>query len=151
MSAQEPFIVLSVLLSMKRVFLTLLLLCPALAQAGQWCLVIDETEFCDFVKPEPCYRAAANRGGSCRPNYKTVGASGGNRWCIVTATSKNCVHRFKLRCVNEARSIKGAGCVENIDLILRSSREGGAADGGKCDNIECEIRALGDAGIDVSQ
>jgi hypothetical protein len=130
---------------MKRIVLTLLLLFPVLAQAGPWCLFTDATESCTFKDAEVCYRAASERGGFCRPNAREVGVMGGNRWCIVTATSKNCVHRFKKRCMSDARGKPGAACIENIDQLLAQKRMRGAGDSGlgECKDLVCDMRMSG--------
>jgi hypothetical protein len=130
---------------MKRAILIFLLLFPVLSMAAPWCRVLDTSEICRFELAEDCYQAARFGGGYCRPNSKEAGVGGVARWCIVTATSKKCIHRFRTRCMNDARQIEGAGCVENIDLALQSKRmrRGSAGGEGACEDIACEMREAG--------
>ena len=129
---------------MKRAILIFLLLFPVLSLAGPWCQVLDASENCRFQLAEDCYKATSALGGYCRPNYKDAGTGGVARWCIATATSRKCNHFFRSRCMAEAREMEGAGCVENLDLALQGrKRKGGIGGEGACDNLECELRALG--------
>jgi hypothetical protein len=130
---------------MKRAILIFLLLFPVLSLASPWCQVLDNTENCSFELAEDCYQVASAFGGYCRPNSLEAGTGGVSRWCIVTATSRKCVHKFRTRCMAIARQMEGAGCVENIELALQVKK---ASDGfdrgeGKCDNLACELSALG--------
>jgi hypothetical protein len=139
-----------VLTFMKSAILIFLLLFPILSLAAPWCQVLDTTEYCRFELVEDCYKAASVSGGYCRPNSKEAGVGGIARWCIVTATSKRCIHRFRTRCLVEARKLEGAGCVENMDLALqakRLSRQGSGGGETKCEDLACEMRSLG-VGVD---
>jgi hypothetical protein len=130
---------------MKRVVLIFLLLFPVLSLAGPWCQVMDSSEYCNFELAEECYKAASVLGGYCRPNSIDVGTGGVARWCVVTATQRTCIYRFRARCMALARQLEGAGCVENIELALQSKalRQGVIGGEGKCDNVACELSVLG--------
>jgi hypothetical protein len=140
----EPFRAEPVLIFMKRAVLIFLLLFPVLSLAAPWCRVLDNSEICRFSLAEDCYKAASILGGYCRPNYQEAGTGGVARWCIITSTSRKCIHRFKVRCMNEARSIEGAGCVENIELALLNNtlRKGQKSGEAGCEDIACELRLM---------
>ncbi len=128
---------------MQKILLTLLLMFPAISQAGPWCLIRDENENCRFKLANDCYIAVAHStGGSCRPNYKEMGVSGDAQWCLVSAQFRRCNYRFKTACIREARAVNG-GCVENIEkaLFLSDKRKNfGVA---SCEgDFACEARAV---------
>jgi hypothetical protein len=56
--------------NVQKILVIFLLMFPAICQAGTWCLIRDENEYCNFESSEACYSVAAARGGSCRENYK---------------------------------------------------------------------------------
>jgi len=125
---------------MQKILLTLLLMFPAIIQAGPWCLVRDENVNCRFLLADDCYKVVANStGGSCRPNYREMGAQGEAQWCLVTAQFRNCRYRFKTACIRDARAVNG-GCVENIEkaLVYRWRGFGEASCQG---DLACEERA----------
>jgi hypothetical protein len=123
----QPFIELPVvpwvLNSMRRVILFLLLTCPLPALAGDsaWCLVIDGIEQCKYATAEKCYESRASLRGSCRMNYKSLGAAGDMRYCLITANSRDCTYNGKAACLGAARSVKG-GCVENVNKYMDAAR-----------------------------
>lgn len=128
---------------MKKLILISILMFPAVSLAGPWCQVTESVENCRFNTADACYKSLRSLGGYCRPNYKEAGVSGNARWCVVTATSKSCVHRFKSRCDNDARRRgDGAGCVENIELALQNSKLRKGFEQQECADISCELRTL---------
>ncbi|TDJ45692.1 MAG: hypothetical protein E2O50_01090 [Gammaproteobacteria bacterium] len=60
--------------------------------------------------------------------------SGESRWCVVSASGRNCNFSGRGRCLNAARAIN-AGCVENTERAVRIARqsqgffEGGSSKG----------------------
>ncbi len=125
---------------MRIPLLALLLMLPTLSQAAGWCLVLDERESCRFSTAEDCYKTARFQGGSCRPNYKSVGViSDRGDWCVITADSKNCSYNVRQQCLYAARRING-GCVENVEKSLAEEAAGiEASQAGTCD-LDCQLK-----------
>lgn len=123
-----------------------LYLVSAAVLAAPWCLIKDAREICIYDSSEQCYNAVAREGGSCRENYREVGAIGGARYCVVTSKFRRCQYRNRDRCVRAALAVDG-GCVDNIERALelsaRSKREGNTSQ--ECEDIACELElaALG--------
>jgi len=100
-----------------------LLLAPALASAGPWCLVKDASENCRFQTAEECYTLSNRQGGYCKPNPREVGVAGRQAYCVITAGRRECNYRSKGRCLQRARQIQG-GCVRNTEEDLRRAAAG---------------------------
>ena len=129
---------------MRKILLTLLLLFPVISLAGPWCLVIDGNERCSYKSAEACYQASSSRGGSCRENYRSLGAKGNYPWCLVTSQSRRCVYGVKEACLRAARNVNG-GCVDNTELALKKSQSSKRAKsallGCEEGDVACEISA----------
>jgi hypothetical protein len=110
--------------TMRQLLLISLLLFPVITLAGgpgAWCLVHDEDEMCRYNTAEACYNDVAMRGGFCRENSRILGMSGKKRWCVVSASGRNCNFSGRGRCLDKARAIN-AGCVENTEEALAKKR-----------------------------
>jgi hypothetical protein len=132
-----------VLKNVRKILLILLLMFPVISLAiGEWCLVRDGAEFCQYSSSEACYGAAEESGGECRQNYRAVGSKGGRRWCLVTATNRVCKYSVVDACLRAARDVNG-GCVENIERALREAKAFGFGDeiNDNCEegDIACEL------------
>jgi hypothetical protein len=131
-----------VLKNVRKILLILLLMFPVISlAAGEWCLVRDGIEFCQYSSSEACYGAAEDSGGDCRQNYRAVGSKGGARWCVVTATNRECRYGAAEGCLRAAREVNG-GCVENIERALTKAQSGGfgtMADGCAEGDLSCEL------------
>ena len=105
---------------MQKVFITVLFMLPALAQAAPWCLHLDEKIICNYNTAENCYNVASKSGGSCRPNSVERGMRGNGTYCLVTADFRYCTY-YSLRACSrqlEKREPGTAGCVENTEKAL---------------------------------
>jgi hypothetical protein len=136
---------------MRKILLTLLLMFPAISQAGPWCLVRDEIVNCKFLLANDCYEAVANStGGSCRPNYREMGVQGEAQWCLVTAQFRRCTYSFKTSCIRAARTVNG-GCVENLELALFFSDKRQDFEVASCEgDFACEREASMGSGMESS-
>ena len=109
---------------MRKLLITAaLLLAPALASAGPWCLVRDALENCRYLDAESCYEQANTKGGYCKPNPRELGVVGRAPYCVITAGRKECSFRSKGRCLLRARQVQG-GCVRNTEEDLRRAAAG---------------------------
>lgn len=119
--------------SMMRLLLLLsVLILPSAALAGgsaPWCHIINEDEYCSFKTAESCYKRAAS-GGSCRENPRIVGVQGERRWCVVSASGRNCNYGGQRSCLRAAQSMNG-GCVVNTEKILKFAKRGGLKNQGR--------------------
>jgi hypothetical protein len=131
-----------VLKNVRKILLILLLMFPVISlAAGEWCLVRDGAEFCEYSSSQACYGAAEDSGGDCRQNYRQVGSKGGQRWCLMTATKRSCRYGTANGCLKAAREANG-GCVENIEKALREAQVfGGGGGSDECSegDIACEL------------
>jgi len=101
----------------------------ALAAGGApWCHIVNENEDCGFQTAESCYARAAS-GGSCRENPRILGVQGDRKWCVVSASGRNCTFGGQRLCLQAAKTMNG-GCVENTEKRLQYARRGGLKDKG---------------------
>ena len=116
-----------------------LYLVSAAVMAAPWCLIKNEREICIYDAAEDCYNAVAREGGSCRENFREVGAIGGARYCVVTSKFRRCQYRNRDRCVRAALAVNG-GCVDNIERALElSARRKAEARASDCEDLACEL------------
>ena len=104
---------------MRQLILTLAFMLPAIAQAGPWCLMLDENMGCSFETSNECYLVAGKQGGNCIPNPLEAGVYGEKAWCVVTSNSRRCIYPFQTRCAQVAARLNG-GCVPNTEKLLKA-------------------------------
>jgi hypothetical protein len=137
--------------TMRKLLLSILLMTPALVQAGPWCLVRDENERCNFLTADDCYVDALAAGGTCRPNYRDPAVIGARPWCVISATTRWCNYYSQQPCLDAARKMNG-GCVPNTEQkIAQSSLKNKAAGFGDVaadickGDLACEAKLAGSA------
>jgi len=105
---------------MRQLMLTIVFMLPAIAQAGPWCLMLDENMGCSFASSEACYLVAGKQGGNCIPNPLEAGVYGEKAWCVITSNSRRCIYPFQTRCAEVAARLNG-GCVPNTEKLLETA------------------------------
>jgi hypothetical protein len=137
---------------MRQLMLIIVFMLPAIAQAGPWCLTLNEVMGCSYVSSDACYEAAGKRGGNCMPNPREAGVSGEQAWCVLTDNMRKCPFYFQRQCQSYARRVNGA-CVPNTDMLIKKAElnelygsENGINAGlsNACDgDLACEARVSG--------
>lgn len=129
---------------MRALIAIVLLLSPALASAGLWCLLRDGVELCNYRTSEACYRAAGELSGSCQMNYRQVGNVGNTRWCLATSVGMRCTFRSRRLCANAAAKVANAGCIENQYREGAAWNESSEPDSGcEAGDSVCELKEAG--------
>jgi hypothetical protein len=106
---------------MRQLMLIIVFMVPAIAQAGPWCLTLDEVMGCSYASSDECYRAAGARGGNCMPNPLEAGVSGDRAWCVVSSNMRRCTYYYQQgACTRAARELNG-GCVPNTDEMIKNA------------------------------
>jgi len=110
-----------VTINMRQLMLTFVFMLPAIAQAGPWCLMLDENMGCSFESSEACYLVAGRQGGNCMPNPLEAGVTGDKAWCVITSNMRRCTYPFQSRCTRAAEQLNG-GCVQNTEKLLEAGQ-----------------------------
>jgi hypothetical protein len=106
---------------MRQLMLIIVFMVPAIAQAGPWCLTVDEVMGCSYESSDECYFAAGQRGGNCMPNPREAGVTGARAWCVVTSNMRRCTYVYQPPCARVAQELNG-GCVPNTDKLIEKTQ-----------------------------
>lgn len=127
---------------MQRLLLALFLCLPLVAEAGLFCLQIDEKRYCGYETQESCDRAAQSRGLTCSRNYSAK-SNLDYRYCVTSKYGRDCSYRNPKRC-RAVAEMRDGGCVENVEFLIREKEKRRARRAaGVCnkDDITCQLAA----------